>query len=276
MNYNICVVSPNGYIHSLAFWELAELIHFSLLELGHGSKLQLNEIHPHAKNIIIGCHLLDAIYINHIPKNSIILNTEQLGESGTNWNEGIYKWVKNFEVWDYSQRNIQTLKNIGIVDPRHLKIGFQKELKRINLIESPDIDILFYGSVNERRRIVLDQLALNGLKVKIVFGVYGEERDRLVARSKIVLNHHFYESEIFEVIRVFYLLTNSVAVVGEVNEKTSIGDLFKNAIFHAPYSNLVDTCLKISKNDSLRETMAARGYSLISQFPQVEFTKAVL
>lgn len=276
MNYNICVVAPSGYIHSLAFWELAELIHYSLLELGHGSKLQLNEIQPNVKNIIIGCHLLDPIYINHVPKNSIILNTEQLGESGTNWNEGIYKWVRNFEVWDYSQKNIQTLKNIGIVDPRHLRIGFQKELKRISLVESSDIDILFYGSVNERRKNILDQLALDGLKVKIVFGVYGEERDRLVARSKIVLNHHFYESEIFEVIRVFYLLTNSVAVVGEVNEETSISDLFKNAIFHASYSNLVDACLKISKNDSFRKTIATRGFSLISQFPQVEFTKAVL
>jgi hypothetical protein len=276
MNYNVCIVAPNGYNHSFAFWELAELIHYSLLELGHGSKLQLNAVDVNAKNIIIGCHLLDPNFINHAPKNSVILNTEQLEGNGTNWNEGIYRWVKNFEVWDYSQKNITTLKEQGIADPKHLKIGYQKELRRINFSESPDIDVLFYGSINDRRKKILDQLASEGLRVKAVFGIYGQERDHLVARSKIVLNHHFYESEIFEVVRVFYLLINSAAVVGEVNEKTSISDLYKKAIWHAPYNDLIEACLKISRDDVFREKIAVKGFNLISQHPQAQYTKLVL
>ena len=81
---------------------------------------------------------------------------------------------------------------------------------------------------------------MKGLTVKSLFGVYGKERDAWIERSKLVINHHYYQSQIFEVVRVFYLLTNSVAVVGEVNDTTSIDHIYKEGIHPVQYDGLVE------------------------------------
>jgi hypothetical protein len=72
---NICIIKPKDYIHSYAFWELAELIYFSLIEIGFESRIVFNNVEPDIKNILIGCHLLDPKLIEKIPKSTIILNT---------------------------------------------------------------------------------------------------------------------------------------------------------------------------------------------------------
>jgi len=127
---------------------------------------------------------------------------------------GIYRigtiFFHSREAIEYSPKNIEKFLQVGIDKTKLLKIGYQKELARLDLSKPKDIDVLFYGSMNERRKAILDELELKGLKVKTLFGIYGQERDHWIERSKVVLNHHYYESQIFEIVRVFYLLTNSV------------------------------------------------------------------
>ena len=55
MRYNICLIKPDQYIHSLAFIELAELLLYSLQELGFEVQIQFNELDNNACNILIGC-----------------------------------------------------------------------------------------------------------------------------------------------------------------------------------------------------------------------------
>jgi len=273
---NISIIQPENYIHSHAFIELAELIYFSLAELGVKSNIEFNKIYTETKNIIIGCHLLDPNLIEQIPKSTIIVNTEQIYKDKTDWNKNIYTWVRNFEVWDYSEKNIQKLCQIGVNTAKLLKIGYQKELARLDNFKNKDIDILFYGTVNERRKEVLNKLIHKGLNVKKLFGVYGKERDKLIERSKVVINLHAYESQIFEIVRVFYLLTNSVAVVGEVNETTEINNMFLEGIYAANYDGLVDACIELVKSDELRKKVANNAFESISKFPQKEYTQKIL
>ena len=84
-------------------------------------------------------------------------------------------------------------------------IGYTRELTRIRRVAPPDIDVLFIGSINPRRRAVLEQMHADGLRVQAAFGVYGAERDALVARARIVLNVHFYEAKVLEMVRLSYL-----------------------------------------------------------------------
>jgi len=276
MRYNICIVQPNQYIHSLAFIELGELLLYSLQDLGFQAQLQFNQIDPDGRNILIGCHLLDANYIQSIPKSTVILNTEQIYADSTDWSGPIFEWAKHFETWDYSERNILKFNELGLGLTRHLKIGFQKELARIPKINTQDIDVLFYGSMNERRLAIINDLKAAGLKVHTAFGIYGSERDQLISRSKLVLNHHFYESQIFEIVRVFYLLTNSIAVVGEVNPTSSIDPIYLNGIFASPYENLISACKQLVQDNSLRKRFEVRAYETISQYPQKRFTAELL
>jgi hypothetical protein len=276
VKYNICLIQPGNYIHTLAFSELGELIFFSLKELGIEATMGFNRVDQNFKNIIIGCHLLNPNLIDQIPKNTIILNTEQIYSDATSWNKNIFFWAERFEVWDYSEKNIQKFNEMNLKNIKILKIGFQKELIRLNHNKNKDIDILFYGSLNQRRKEILDELETHGLKIKVLFGVYGKERDAWIERSKIVLNHHFYNSHIFEIVRVFYLLTNSVAVVGEVNETTSIDAIYKNAILARRYDELVTGCLELARNDSLRKKIEKNAFDTIHQYPQIKFTNEII
>ena len=274
--FNICLVQPDNYIHSYAFLELGELIMYSLKELGHDATMGFNKIESDRKNILIGCHLLDPALIPKLPTSTVILNTEQISDGTNPWNKTAFNWFRDFEVWDYSQKNMEKFQHLGIKHAKHFKIGFQKELARLEKTANKDVDILFYGCLNERRRTILQALTEKGLNVKVLFGVYGKERDQWIERSRVVLNHHFYDSQIFEIVRVFYLLANSVAVVAEVNETTSIDPIYKEGIFPAEYSQLVSGCLELIIKSPLRLKLQEAALDAISRYPQKSFTEALL
>ena len=122
----------------------------------------------------------------------------------------------------------------------------------------------------------MDKLDASGLKVKILFGVYGNERDVWIGRSKLVLNHHFYNSEIFEIVRVFYLMTNSIAVVAEVNESTSIDSIYSTGIYPSNYDQLAGSCIEICRNQTLLEQTQLAAINSISKYPQKIFTEELL
>lgn len=268
MKFNICVIKPINYIHSEAFIELAELIKYSLQDLGHEAEINVNQTFLDARNILIGIHLLDPKHIKQTPKTSIILNTEQIYSDTTTWNKNIFEWVKNFETWDYSERNILKLRELGVENPKHLRIGFHPKLARLKKATVQDIDVLFYGSMSDRRQKIIDALVATGMNVKAVFGVYSGERDELISRAKVVLNLHNYDSQIFEIVRVFYLVTNRKAVVCEVGANTSIDSCYATAIYASPYDDLVTSCKKLVADDHLRAELETAALETIRKMPQ--------
>lgn len=77
----------------------------------------------------------------------------------------------------------------------YLPMPYSENLIRLNQEIEQDIDLLFIGSVNERRWEVLNsiQLRFPDLNIKIVTNNYNQdELDRLIERSKIFLNVHYY------------------------------------------------------------------------------------
>ena len=274
--FNICLVKPENYVHSYAFLELGELIHYSLKALNHDSTLAFNSTDSSSINILIGCHLLNPSLIPQIPKSTIILNTEQIYSDTTSWNDNIFRWAEKFTIWDYSNRNIEKFNQLGISHTKHFKIGYQKELTRLHTNTTKEIDVLFYGCINDRRKAILDGLVNAGLNVKVLFGVYGKERDHWIEKSKIVLNHHFYNSQIFEIVRVFYLMSNSIAVVSEVNETTSIDPIYLKGIYPAIYNELISSCLNLIINTELRKTTQQNALEQLSRHPQNLFTAELL
>jgi hypothetical protein len=103
--------------------------------------------------------------------------------------------------------------------------------------------------------------------VEQVFGLYGADRDALVARSKIVLNLHFYDSKIFEVVRVSYLLTNGACVVSESGLDPTENE-FAGALAFAPYEALADTCTPLVNDASARAWLREGGCQLMRDRPQ--------
>ena len=276
---NVCLIKPKNYIHYLALQELAELIHFSVLELGLKSQITFNycDNNPSTKNIVLGAHLLNDNLIEDIPENTIIFNTEQIESITENWKKKILNLAKkNIIFWDYSQYNLDYLSKTINIKGKLFQIGYQKELNRINHNIDKNIDVLFYGSINARREHIINKLKDRKINVKTLFGVYGKERDDLIAKSKLILNMHMYESKIFEIVRVFYLLSNSIPVLTEVGSDTKFNNDFLDLICKSTYENIEKNIIYLLENDKKRIELGENALNTIKKFPQIKFIEQIL
>lgn len=60
--------------------------------------------------------------------------------------------------------------------------------------QDKEYDVLFYGSWNSRREKILNELLNAGVNVKIIDGVFGDDLNDYIAKSKCLLNIHYYDA----------------------------------------------------------------------------------
>jgi hypothetical protein len=273
--FQITLIRPEGFLHTEAFREVADTLQFGLRGLGHTAQVQENVLDPAATNLLLGSHLLSRLEMLMLPPGSILYNLEQLG--GPSLPEQFYEVAVKHRVWDYSLENIATWNGMKCAfPPVHVRLGYVPELSRITAQQPQDIDVLFYGSLNQRRILVVKALKDAGVKIHTIFGVYGKERDDLIARSKVILNVHFYNTKIFEMVRVSYLLANAKAVVAECSSGTALEQGLADSLLGCPYDSLVDGCLSLLQNEEERRRLEIRGFQWFSQRKESEILSIAL
>uniref|UniRef100_UPI001BD69488 hypothetical protein n=1 Tax=Caballeronia sp. dw_19 TaxID=2719791 RepID=UPI001BD69488 len=214
MKFAVTVISPPGYIHSAAFHEIAETFYYGLRSLGHDCVLTAESQLAGRQHIVLGSNLLPTFPQPFAP-DAILYNLEQV-QHGSSWiSPALIELFRRHVVWDYSEQNVTRLAELGVHVSRLVPIGYASELTRIVRAAEPDIDVLFFGSMGPRRQAVIDQMRRVGLKVEAVFGVYGQERDALIGRARLVLNVHHYDAKVLEMVRISYLLANRCCVLSE-------------------------------------------------------------
>lgn len=271
--FAVVIVSPPGYPHSRAFEEVQDALHFGLARAGFDSVREINRCPAGRTAIILGANLLGRN--PRLPADAILFNLEQI-VAGSTWLTTDYvELLRGSRVWDYSERNAAALRHLGVTDVRVVPLGYVPELTRIPAA-AKDIDVLFYGSGNARRQAVLTALHEGGATVKAVFGAYGAERDALIARSRVVINIHFYEARILEIARVGYLLANRACVATEHSVDADLEGELAGGLVVAPYEELAATCLRYLKDDAAREGVARRGFELFSRRDQAAFLASTL
>ncbi len=264
----VSIVSPPGYPHSEAFREVAETLHAALLALGHDAVLTTELSLPGRRHIVLGCNLLPALAglgVRPAP-GSILYNLEQV-QAGSPWmRPELLELFRQFPVWDYSARNVARWAELGVPEPRCVPIGTVPEMTRIpSRPEEEEIDVLFYGSINERRKAIIDALRARGVRVEAVFGAYGAPRDHLISVSRLVLNLHYYEAKVFEIVRVSYLLANRRAVVSERGADPQEDAEFESGVAFAAYAELVDRCVDLLARPDERARLADAGHAIMSR-----------
>lgn len=277
--YRVVLVKPEGYVHARCFQEVAELLCQSLRSIGHDCDMAVNRFTDGCVNIVIGYQFLTP----GGPLNDVryaVWQFEQLARMGGWYRNRPDRFfdralpvLKGAEwVWDYNTDNIAFLSAHG-VRAQHLPIGYHDALMRIPQVPEADIDVLFYGAVNGRRRQVLEALDRR-CRLKVLFGVYGERRDAYIARSHIVLNLHQYDRvQLLEDVRISYLLNNRRFVLSE----TVPGPLpYSGGIAMAPAAKLADACLAFLDDPQQRQSIAHRGWSFLRRFPMSGYLRMAL
>lgn len=254
--YRICIIVPQGNPHVACFAEVALLLEHSFLSLGISCDIALNDLAEDRINIILGANLLNPDTFSPAAR-FVIYQLEQLSDSEGWYSDakmGLFR--KADAVWDYSKENIAFLQSHG-VEASHLPLGYHPALEQIQIQDDREIDVLFFGSRNQRRNAVLEKLHKKGVSVKALFGVYGKDRDAFIARSRSIINIHFYSATIFEAVRISYLLNNRCFVI---SEESSVYPYHGVSLPLVPYDSLIDTCMQYCKQPEEIERLRQQMY----------------
>lgn len=159
--------------------------------------------------------IYNAANITQFPKKYIVYQTEI---ADTHWFTDQYlETIMNaISVWDYSKININKYK--------HLNNNIHYVTPGICPIRTPekDIQVLFYGWIegSPRRRKILDNIK-KYIPVTEITDKTGVEMWRILERTKIVLNIHYYEHSPLETFRINEALSFNCQVVSENSKETA-------------------------------------------------------
>lgn len=267
MRYNlVCVFHPGDERQDNGLFDVINAVWFGLKKLGHAVSISRNEPVSGARNIFFGAHA-DRTLRERIQPDDIVFNLEQHCATSRWFGAEYLDLLRTAETWDYSRKNIESLDSKHGIRPQFCRLGYAPELARLRRDFPKDIDILFYGAMNERRKAVLDTLTASKLHVVCASNAFGKERDGLIARSKVVVNIHYYESAILETARLSYLWTNHKAVVSELPD---VGDLYpglENACVYSDYESLANTALRYACVEKKRLELEEIGHAAWAEHP---------
>ena len=138
----------------------------------------------------------------------------------------------NSAVVDYDTGNVSAytahLDDVPLISFAHAPYLAGESLP----IDARPIDILFFGSVNERREQLIKQVESSGRTVTLLSSpLYGPERDELIKQAKAVFNCHFYESARFEQARAFQCMSLGTPVISERTVSTLPPVQFEDTVF---------------------------------------------
>lgn len=273
MRFHITIMRPReekGRFYVQAFHEVAETLAYGLSALGHDASFRSNGFVLDAQNIVLGPQFAAADV--KFPPGTILYNLEQIGANPIHMI--MPELREGNRIWDYSPTNMPYWQEHGI-DADYVPIGYVPQMTRIKPAIYPDIDVLFFGGISPRRAKILRELELmTDIKTKYALG-YGSERDAAIARSKVVLNMHFYDAvQLYEQVRVSYLLSNRKCVVSE--DATDYPNALDGAMRVVPYDELAAACRELVHNTEERLRLQNRGYELFSKFRERDILRLAI
>lgn len=217
--------------------------------------------------IILGAHIAQPDV--DIPPGSIFYCAEQ---PAPEWVKFIRRECELFRpsvVWSWAESTTRALKAAGlpvVTVPLGYVEGMRRELPRVE----KDIDVLFFGGPTERRRAILSAITQRGLRVQYERSCWGEKKDALVARSKVVLNIRGNDlgvhGGVFEIVRALPLMAQGIALVsekGEGWERFQSGCRFVDRPEQIP-----DAVAELVRDDSLRSFLEKEALASARAQPQ--------
>lgn len=240
------------YFENITFNEIA----VGLLESFNMMNIQSRVVNKIDSNNVMDLYIIlgmNDFISNIIPNNYIVYQFEQTTDKETSkwFGETYLRYLKNaLEVWDYSLVNYQNLQKMGIDKVKYVPLQYAKSIESITQLPpiEKSIDVLFYGSMNDRRTKIISGLLGKGLNVVVKSNLWQEERKELISKSKIIVNIHYYDHNILETSRISYLLSNNCMVVSETGDDPVLDKWHNQYIKLVPYDNLVTECDQIIRN----------------------------
>lgn len=257
-SFNLCTLGGG-------LTDVVESFSWGLQQLGHTVKAHAGAVDATSINLLFAAHGVPYAEVLQQAPRCINFNVEPAGSgSGPNlaMGAGYFALMRNIPTWDYSRGNALLLQTRGVSDASHVPLGYAASMERVAAVD-PDIDVLFYGTLNARRLEVLKAIEALGLKVVATTAGFWtpEQRDQYLARSKVVLNVGYYDDiHVLEEPRIGYLLANRIAVVSEMRPETIAEDDMRQSVAGAALQDLPALCVQLCGSAAKRRDLSDQGY----------------
>ncbi len=231
MNINLVIIQPLGYVHSLGFLDIARALRHGLRRIGLNPSISKNRFREDCINWILGGHLgLRPEFVER--HRCVFVNLEQIGQRGAPLPAEYLELLQRNPVLDYDAENLSSYRvpsqPAGLFEFSHVPYLDTKN----SPLRERQIDLLFYGSINERRRELFRRIEAAGVEVThFDKPIYSEERDDYIRNSKAVLNCSFYETHRFEQVRAFHCLSMGTPLLTERIPNRDIPRRYSDSVF---------------------------------------------
>lgn len=243
------------YYLTPTFREVALSLKESLRELGFPVQIA-PELSPSVVNDRENIYLLMGLN-NPVPYLPPYYIAYQMEQAGSEWfTESYLERLRGaLMIWDYSLINIQYLRreHLSFGQTRrgsiyYVPLGYSPCLSiGVDLNQNKTIDILFFGSLNSRRKAIIDQMRVSHPDWRIVVetNIWETERNRLIDASRIVLNLHYYPEAILETTRLSLLLSRGACVVSETSRDPILDKVYKRYCSLVTSDKVVERCQQL-------------------------------
>lgn len=228
---HLSIVQPKGYVHSLGFLDQARYFRHQFRRMGAEVTLGKNRLRHDAVNFVFGAHLGFEASLRE-RYSCVFVNLEQLGMGGAPVSRDYLNLLQGSAVVDYDQDNVSSYarQDDDVMVVPFLYAPYLRDAQCLELEQRP-IDLLFIGSMNDRRRAMINRIEAAGVQVSVFDGaLYGPERDAYIKQAKAVFNAHFYETSRFEQARASHCLSLGTPVISERRNQTRPHAAFEDSV----------------------------------------------
>ena len=160
-----------------------------------------------------------------------------------NINDELEYFMKNaLYVLEYNMNNYKNLKS----ELNKMFVGVPI-VKNKSILPVKDIDILFYGNINNYRKNILKNLP-QVYNIKIVEKTFGDELRYYIMRSKLILNIHYYEDALLEICRIHEAIPYKCKIISEIcKDDLKLCEEYKDFCLFVEFDNVKDVIIKINE-----------------------------
>ena len=249
--------------------DIVETYRIAAEKLGYPTRFVERCFDPNAINILFFFWDVSWETLASMHPDCIVVNFEPMVPGTHAWRDNYLGVLKHCYLWEYSKTNFHRSEELSLNVADYVPLGFEAEAtpilpeSEVLLDAEQDIDVVFFGTMTQRRADVLDALVLRGVKLKATNGGQSwpiEERDGYLRRAKVVLNlHNWGNSRVVETPRLTILLRQRKAVVCELYPDSEIEPALRHAVEGATYDTFVDTVMTLLADPKRRAELQARG-----------------
>ncbi len=212
--------------------------------------LTLIDFNVNVKFLIMYDWAVDLRFLNYTPKNTFIINLEQMSHHQRYMQVRKY-YDEGFPIIDYTKAH-------RYIFPKEIYFPYQCVNKEIDKLKSfhlsteynsYEYDICMIPCNSKERQFIFDELVKKGIKITSIEG-WGDERDKKIAQCKIILNLHFNSTfQIYEHLRCDRWMFANKIIISEYSQQEEILDV--NNVYFYEYEDIIDACIKhLSEFDS--------------------------